>query len=118
MIVVLLVCTCFDHFVFAYLLFIHGIFITCLHCFAAAGLCADELERRAAYFHLVAWSLPLVLTITIMALAEVEADSLVGICFLSQALHIRIVFLLLPLVIIVAIGIFFLVQGKLAFLQS
>ncbi|KAK7076484.1 hypothetical protein SK128_007506 [Halocaridina rubra] len=77
----------------------------------AAGLCSDELERKAAYFHLISWSLPLVLTITIMALAEVEADSLVGICFLSRTIHIRIFFLLLPMVIIVAAGGFFLVQG-------
>ncbi|XP_068242026.1 protein smoothened isoform X2 [Palaemon carinicauda] len=77
----------------------------------AAGLCGDELERRAAYFHLVSWSLPLVLTITIMLLAEIEGDSLMGICFLSHTLHIRIGFLLLPVIIIVAIGCFFLVQG-------
>ncbi|XP_071512212.1 protein smoothened isoform X2 [Panulirus ornatus] len=77
----------------------------------AAGLCGDELERRAAYFHLVSWSLPLVLTITIMALAEVEADSVAGICFLSSAVHIRIGFLLFPIFIIVLIGGFFLVRG-------
>lgn len=81
-------------------------------CFAAAGLCGEELERRAAYFHLIAWSLPLVLTITIMALAEVEADSLAGICFLSSAIHIRIGFLLLPVILIVIIGGFFLGRGK------
>ncbi|XP_045127939.1 LOW QUALITY PROTEIN: smoothened homolog [Portunus trituberculatus] len=77
----------------------------------AAGLCGDELERRAAYFHLVSWSLPLVLTITIMALAQVEADSVAGICFLSSALPIRIVFLLLPIIIVVTVGGFFLVRG-------
>lgn len=80
--------------------------------FTAAGLCGDELERRAAYFHLVSWSLPLVLTITIMALAEVEADSVAGICFLSSAVHIRIGFLLFPIIIIVLIGGFFLVRGE------
>ncbi|XP_042205429.1 smoothened homolog isoform X2 [Homarus americanus] len=84
-----------------------------------AGLCGDELERRAAYFHLVSWSLPLVLTITIMALAEVEADSVAGVCFLSSAIHIRIGFLLLPIIIIVLIGGFFLVRGmiKLIYLK-
>ncbi|KAG0716171.1 Protein smoothened [Chionoecetes opilio] len=85
----------------------------------AAGLCGDELERRAAYFHLVSWSLPLVLTITIMALAQVEADSVAGICFLSSALHIRIGFLLLPIITIVIVGGFFLVRGmiKLIYLK-
>ncbi|XP_037786917.1 smoothened homolog isoform X1 [Penaeus monodon] len=85
----------------------------------AAGLCGEELERRAAYFHLIAWSLPLVLTITIMALAEVEADSLAGICFLSSAIHIRIGFLLLPVILIVIIGGFFLGRGmmKLIYLK-
>ncbi|XP_064096270.1 protein smoothened-like [Macrobrachium nipponense] len=83
----------------------------------AAGLCGDELERRAAYFHLVSWSLPLVLTITIMLLAEIEGDSLVGICFLSHTLHIRIGFLLLPVIIIVAIGCFFLIQGMMRLIR-
>ncbi|XP_053643135.2 protein smoothened isoform X2 [Cherax quadricarinatus] len=84
-----------------------------------AGLCGDELERRAAYFHLLSWSLPLVLTITIMALAEVEADSVAGICFLSSAIHIRIGFLLLPLATIVFVAGFFFVRGmiKLIYLK-
>ncbi|KAK3890719.1 hypothetical protein Pcinc_005354 [Petrolisthes cinctipes] len=85
----------------------------------AAGMSGDELERRAAYFHLVAWSLPLVLTITIMAMAQVEADSVAGICFLSSAIHIRIGFLLLPVVIVVFISGFFLIRGmkKLIYLK-
>lgn len=85
----------------------------------AAGLCGDELERRAAYFHLLSWSLPLVLTITIMALAQVEADSVAGVCFLSSSIYIRIFFLLLPIIVVVFVGGFFLVRGmiKLIYLK-
>lgn len=79
---------------------------------AAAGLCGDELERRAAYFHLLSWSLPLILTITIMALAQVEADSVAGICFLSSSIYIRVIFLLLPITVVVIVGGFFFVRGK------
>lgn len=80
--------------------------------YAAAGLCGDELERRAAYFHLLSWSLPFVLTITIIALAQVEADSVAGVCFLSSSIYIRIGFLLLPIIMVVIIGGFFLLRGK------
>lgn len=46
----------------------------------------------------MAWSLPLVLTITIMALSEVDASSVVGICFVGYLNHsMRAGFLLGPI---------------------
>ncbi|XP_076056128.1 smoothened, frizzled class receptor isoform X2 [Oratosquilla oratoria] len=77
----------------------------------AAGESHEELERRAAYFHLIAWSLPLVLTITLMALAEVRADSMAGICFLSTGVHIRVGFLIVPVVLIICTSGYFLIQS-------
>jgi hypothetical protein len=38
----------------------------------------DLIEPKAAYFHMVAWFLPLVLTIIIMAINRVDASNLYG----------------------------------------
>jgi hypothetical protein len=38
----------------------------------------DLIEPKAAYFHMVAWFLPLVLTIIIMAINRVDASSIYG----------------------------------------
>jgi hypothetical protein len=36
------------------------------------GKIREKVSSKAAYFHLVSWSIPLVLTITCMALAQVS----------------------------------------------
>ncbi|CAL4059234.1 unnamed protein product, partial [Meganyctiphanes norvegica] len=79
----------------------------------AGGSVGEELERRAAYFHLLAWSIPLVLTITTLALAlmEVSADYLSGVCFLVPSLLTRVMLLIIPLIIVAIIAGYFLAQG-------
>ncbi|KAG8224389.1 hypothetical protein J437_LFUL016392 [Ladona fulva] len=52
--------------------------------FLALGKVRERVDQRGAYFHLAAWSLPLVLTIAAMALGEVDADGLTGICFVGR----------------------------------
>jgi smoothened protein len=62
---------------------------------------------------MVAWSLPLVLTITIMALGEIDGDSVSGICFvgyLNKAA--RAGFLLGPLTTVIIVGGYFLSRGE------
>ncbi|CAG2055207.1 unnamed protein product [Timema podura] len=51
--------------------------------FQALGKIQDKMDKKGAYFHLVAWSLPLILTITTMALGEIDGNSVVGICFVG-----------------------------------
>ncbi|XP_003747064.1 smoothened homolog [Galendromus occidentalis] len=47
--------------------------------------------------HIIAWSIPFMLTLTAMAVSEVEADSVLGICFVSQnSIYARLGFVLLP----------------------
>lgn len=71
------------------------------------------MEKKGAYFHLVAWSLPLVLTIATMALGEIDADSVAGICFVGYVnMEYRAGFLLLPVFIALTIGSVFMVKGK------
>ena len=43
----------------------------------------ESVEKRGPYFHIVAWSVPLVFTIAIIFVNAVEGDRLTGICFVS-----------------------------------
>lgn len=72
-----------------------------------------KVDKKGAYFHLVAWSLPLVLTITIMALCEIDGNSVTGICFVGYNNYkIRAGFLLGPIFLMLMAGAFFICRGK------
>lgn len=63
-------------------------------------------------FHLIAWSFPLVLTIIVMALSEVDGNNIVGICFVGYRNHmVNIVLLMLPAGFLVLISTFFIFRG-------
>ena len=46
-----------------------------------------RFEKRVSYFHLLAWSLPLILTIAAIFLNAIDGDPLTGVCFISH--HVR-----------------------------
>ena len=74
----------------------------------------ERIDKKGSYFHLVAWSLPLVLTITIMALSEVDGNGVVGICFVGYVnLPMRFAMLLGPICGVLLVGGFFLSGGML-----
>ncbi|KAJ6646366.1 Protein smoothened [Pseudolycoriella hygida] len=78
----------------------------------AVGNAQDRIDKKGSYFHLVAWSFPLVLTITIMALSEVDGNSIVGICFVGYVNHpMRAGFILGPLCGVLLVGGFFIIRG-------
>lgn len=78
----------------------------------AVGNVQDRIDKKGSYFHLVAWSLPLVLTISTMALSEVDGNSIVGICFVGYLNHpIRAGLLLGPLFGVILVGGYFIVRG-------
>ncbi|KAK9504914.1 hypothetical protein O3M35_009082 [Rhynocoris fuscipes] len=78
----------------------------------ALGKIQECMEKKGAYFHLVAWSLPLVLTITTMALGEIDGDGVTGICFVGSAnKEYRAGFLLLPVAAALIVGTYFLSKG-------
>lgn len=78
----------------------------------AIGNVQDRIDKKGSYFHLVAWSLPLILTITTMALSEVDANSVNGICFVGYLNHsIRAGLLLGPIGGVLLIGGFFMFRG-------
>ncbi|XP_046969794.1 protein smoothened isoform X1 [Vanessa cardui] len=80
--------------------------------FRALGKIQDRIDKKAAYFHLVAWSLPLILTITTMAFGEVDGNSVTGVCFVGYVNHpMRAAMLLAPLSIVLLLGGYFLLRG-------
>ncbi|KAH9633252.1 hypothetical protein HF086_006854 [Spodoptera exigua] len=80
--------------------------------FRALGKIQDRIDKKAAYFHLVAWSLPLILTIATMAFGEVDGSSVTGICFVGYENHpMRAALLLAPLSVVLALGGYFLLRG-------
>ncbi|XP_018905351.2 LOW QUALITY PROTEIN: protein smoothened [Bemisia tabaci] len=86
--------------------------------FQALGKIQSKIDKQGAYFHLAAWSLPLVLTITVMALSKVDASSVFGICFVGgQNPIVRTVFLLVPLAVALLIGGFYLGEALLTLIR-
>uniref|UniRef100_A0A182JRB6 Protein smoothened n=1 Tax=Anopheles christyi TaxID=43041 RepID=A0A182JRB6_9DIPT len=84
----------------------------------AIGKIQDRIDKKGSYFHLIAWSLPLVLTITIMALSEIDGNSTVGICFVGYQNHpIRGGFLLAPVLCVLLVGGYFLGRGLLTLIR-
>ena len=82
------------------------------------GKIREKVSSKAAYFHLVSWSVPLVLTITCMALAQVEAQSPHGICFVSIGNPVvRSGFVLAPVVLLLLLGHIFLFKGLLVLVR-
>ncbi|XP_011339232.2 protein smoothened isoform X3 [Ooceraea biroi] len=72
----------------------------------------DRIDKKGAYFHLIAWCLPLVLTVTIMALGEIDGNSVTGICFVGYVNHmVRVWFVLGPVFVVVLVGGYFLHRG-------
>ncbi|PVD32109.1 hypothetical protein C0Q70_07537 [Pomacea canaliculata] len=80
--------------------------------FRALGTPRDDLASKTAYFHLVSWSLPLVLTIVCLAISEIDGDSLSGICFVGFRNHTaRAGFVLVPVGCVLVGGLFYLIKG-------
>lgn len=82
--------------------------------FLSAGLKwgNEAIERNSQYFHLAAWAVPAIKTITILALGQVDGDTLSGICFtgISNTTYLRL-FILVPLCAYLLLGTFFLLAG-------
>lgn len=82
--------------------------------FLAAGLKwgHEAIESKSHLFHMIAWAIPAIQTICVLALGKVEGDVLSGVCFLGQ-LDPRALatFLIIPLCIYLTVGAIFLLAG-------
>lgn len=82
--------------------------------FLAAGLKwgHEAIEAHSQYFHLAAWAVPALKTITILAMGKVEGDILSGVCYVGlwnvEALR---GFVLAPLCVYLVLGTAFLLAG-------
>ncbi|XP_026877431.2 smoothened homolog [Electrophorus electricus] len=80
--------------------------------FKALGTTQQPLSGKTSYFHLVTWSVPFVLTVAILAIAEVDGDSVSGICFVGyKNYRYRAGFVLAPIGVVLVIGGNFLIRG-------
>lgn len=86
--------------------------------FRSVGVPRKAVENKSAYFHLAAWCVPFVMTIALMAMKEVDSDSVYGICFVGYSNSlVRLLFLFLPVSLAWLGGSFFLVRGFVTLLK-
>ncbi|KAG1953026.1 smoothened [Pimephales promelas] len=80
--------------------------------FKALGTTHQPLYGKTSYFHLVTWSIPFILTVAILAIAEVDGDSVSGICFVGYKNYkYRAGFVLAPIGVDLVVGGYFLIRG-------
>ncbi|CAG2103358.1 unnamed protein product [Medioppia subpectinata] len=82
--------------------------------FLSAGLkwSHEAIDNNSHYFHLMAWALPAVKTITVLAMNKVEGDVLSGVCFVGLWNQSYLaIFVLIPLLVYLILGTFFLTAG-------
>ena len=82
--------------------------------FLAAALKWGEeaVEKLWLLYHIIAWSIPAIQVVLVLALRLVDGDQLSGICYTGNANNVGLgVFVFLPLTVYLALGIVFLVIG-------
>ncbi|KAM6967339.1 LOW QUALITY PROTEIN: frizzled-6-like [Aplochiton taeniatus] len=82
--------------------------------FLAAGpkWSCEAIEKKAVWFHSVAWGIPGALTIVLLALNKVEGDNISGVCFVGlYDLAALRYFVLAPLCVGVLVGLSLLLAG-------
>ena len=82
--------------------------------FLAAALKWGEeaVEKLWLLYHIIAWSVPAIQVVLVLALRLVDGDQLSGICYTGHANNVGLgVFVFLPLFVYLALGIVFLVIG-------
>ncbi|CAI9739644.1 smoothened homolog [Octopus vulgaris] len=80
--------------------------------FKALGTPRDILSGKTAYFHIISWCVPLVLSITCLASSEIDGDYISGICFVGYVNRgVRAGFVLVPIAIVLILGLNFMVRS-------
>lgn len=91
--------------------------VLCVNWFLAAVLkwSGEAIESMSQYFHLVAWAVPGIATVSVLALGRIEGDPLSGICYTGQYDTMSLqIFILWPQLIILCVGFVFLIIGFLS----
>ncbi|XP_054480136.1 frizzled-7-like [Anoplopoma fimbria] len=88
--------------------------------FLSAGMkwSQEAIEANAHYFHVAAWAVPAVQTLTILAMGRVEGDLLTGVCYVGvYDLDALRGFVLAPLCVYLLVGTSFLLAGFVSLLR-
>nr|AJE25509.1 frizzled B [Oscarella carmela] len=82
--------------------------------FLAAGMkwSNEAIESLALYYHLVAWIVPLIMTIVALILQKIDADELTRVCFVgAQDVNAMAGFVVAPLALFLVVGTIFIIAG-------
>ncbi|EDO38567.1 predicted protein [Nematostella vectensis] len=72
----------------------------------------EAIERKATYFHAVAWTVPAIQTIMALIMRKVDADELTGLCYVGNMDYENLAnYVLTPLCLYLLVGTFFLLAG-------
>lgn len=85
--------------------------------FLTAGLkwSSEAIASYEQYFHMLAWLLPAVQSVTILSMGAIDADAFVGLCSVGNQSRLNLlVFVIAPLCICIAIGSLLLLAGFVA----
>jgi len=86
--------------------------------FRTLGSTKDQLVGKKTYFHVLSWMIPVVSTIAILILEEVDADPMAGICFVGIENHwMKKGFVLVPFGVCLVIGEVLMVRGTIVLLK-
>ncbi|XP_056884399.1 frizzled-7-A-like [Takifugu flavidus] len=88
--------------------------------FLSAGMKwgAEAIEEYSPYFHLVAWAVPALKTIAVVATGQVEGDVLTGVCYVGiYSVEALWAFVLAPLIVYLFTGASFLLAGFVSLLR-
>ena len=82
------------------------------------GKIQDRSDKKNSCFHMLAWCLPIILTVCLMSMGEIDGNYTTGICFVGYINHtVRAWFLLGPAFIVILVGGYFLSRGLLTLIR-
>uniref|UniRef100_T1E1E8 Fzd-4-4 n=1 Tax=Dendrocoelum lacteum TaxID=27895 RepID=T1E1E8_9PLAT len=78
----------------------------------------EAIYQRSGYFHLFAWLISSLLTVSVLVLRSVDADELLGLCSVGQqTASSLLIFVIIPNIIFLVIGCMFLLSGLIALVR-
>lgn len=72
----------------------------------------EAIERKATYFHAIAWTIPAIQTILALIMRKVDSDELTGLCYVGNSDPKNLAhYVIVPLVLYLVTGTIFLLAG-------
>lgn len=81
--------------------------------FKAYGTIQDRIDKNSPYFHVIAWCLPIIMTVFVLAFGEIDGNHETGICFVGyHNFALRAYSVLVPSIIAAFVGGYFTIRGR------